>query len=98
MATKLIDYDSAEHFKDPEAQDELLRDAIEEGDARYLAHALGIIARARGMTEVAEATGMKRQALYRAFSNDGNPKLDTVLKLTKALGLRLTIEATPTAA
>jgi probable addiction module antidote protein len=63
MATKLIDYDSAEHFRDPEDQAELLRDAIAQGDPGYLAHAPGIIARARGMSAIAEETGVKRQAL-----------------------------------
>jgi probable addiction module antidote protein len=87
-----IPYDSAAGFTDPAAQAELLADAIAEGDAAYLAHALGIIARARGMVEVQRATGLNRQALYRGLSADGNPTLDTVLKVVKALGLKLTIE------
>ena len=52
MQAELLDFDSAEHFRDADAQEELLRDAIEQGNAGYLAHALGIIARARGMTKV----------------------------------------------
>jgi probable addiction module antidote protein len=92
MALKLIDYESADHFRSPEAQSELLADAVESGDVGYLAHALGIVARARGMTQLAQDTGIKRQALYRALSKDGNPTLDTVLKVTKALGLQMTIE------
>jgi probable addiction module antidote protein len=92
MATELIEYESADHFKDADAQGELLRDAVASGDAGYLAHALGIVARARGMTQVERDTGMKRQALYRALSKDGNPTLETVLKVTKALGLRLVVE------
>jgi probable addiction module antidote protein len=98
MPIQLIDYDSADHFKDPDAQAELLRDAIDEGDPGYLAHALGVIARARGMTEIAHETGMKRQALYRALSADGNPKLETIMKVIKALGLRLNIESVPSLA
>lgn len=93
MAIKLLDYDSAEHFRDPEAQGELLRDAIEQGEAGYLAHALGVIARARGMTQLERDTGMKRQALYRALAVDGNPTLATVMKVVKALGLEIKIEA-----
>ena len=92
MALKLIDYESADHFRTPEAQAELLADAVESGDVGYLAHALGIAARARGMTQLAHDTGIKRQALYRALSKNGNPTLDTVLKVTKALGLQMTIE------
>ncbi|UAK24168.1 addiction module antidote protein [Sphingomonas nostoxanthinifaciens] len=92
MTTELIDYDSAEHFKEPAAQTELLQDAIQQGDAGYLAHALGIIARARGMTQMERDTGMKRQALYRALATDGNPTLATVMKVLKALDLQIKIE------
>lgn len=91
MDIELVPYDSADHFKDPEAQEELLRDAIEVGDAAYLAHALGIVARARGMTNVQRETGMSRQALYRALSSKGNPTMETVFKVMKALGLKMTI-------
>lgn len=90
--TKLIDYDSAEHFADAEAQADLLRDAIEQRDPAYLAHAIGIVARAHGMTDLQKATGMKRQALYRAFSKEGNPTLATVMKALDALGLEIKIE------
>lgn len=89
---ELINYDSADHFKDADSQEELLRDAIETGDPGYLAHALGIVGRARGMTQMERDTGIKRQALYRALSKDGNPTLDTVFKVMKALGLRMRIE------
>ncbi len=92
MAITLLDYDSADHFRTPESQGDLLADAVESGDAGYLAHALGIIARAQGMSQVALDVGMKRQALYRALSKDGNPTLDTLFKVIKALDLRLTID------
>lgn len=92
MPIELIDYDSADHFRAPEDQAELLRDAIAQDDAGYLAHALGIIARAQGMSAIAEETGMKRQALYRTLSTQGNPTLDTLLKVTRALGLQMKIE------
>src|SRR5712672_705680 len=59
-------------------------------DAAYIAAALGDVARARGMTELAKRTGLTRMGLYKALSKDGNPSLDTVLKVLHALGLRLT--------
>jgi probable addiction module antidote protein len=92
MPTELINYDSADEFRTPEAQAELLADAMESRDAGYIAHALGIIARARGMGQLATDTGMKRQALYRALSKGGNPTLETLVKVTDALGLQITIE------
>ncbi|MBL8226587.1 MAG: putative addiction module antidote protein [Chromatiales bacterium] len=62
-------------------------------DAAGIARALGDIARARGMAHVARATGLSRESLYRALSADGNPSFATVLKVTKALGLRLSADA-----
>jgi probable addiction module antidote protein len=90
---ELLPYDSVEYFREhPDAQEELLADAVAEGHAGYLAHAIGIIARARGMTDMQNKTGIKRQALYRAFSESGNPTLETLLKMLDALDLRLKIE------
>jgi probable addiction module antidote protein len=90
---ELLPYDSVEYFRQhPDAQEELLADAVAEGHAGYLAHAIGIIARARGMTDMQEKTGIKRQALYRAFSESGNPTLETLLKMLDALNLKLKIE------
>lgn len=62
-------------------------------DAAYIAAALGDVARARGMTELAKRTGLTRMGLYKALSKEGNPSLDTVLKVLHALGLRLTAKA-----
>lgn len=62
-------------------------------DAAGIARALGDIARAKGMAQVARATGLSRESLYRALSADGNPSFATVLKVTKALGLRLSADA-----
>ena len=93
MKVELLPYDSAPFFRDnPEFQEELLADAVAEGHAGDLAHAIGIIARARGMTDMQEKTGIKRQALYRAFSKSGNPTLETLLKMLDALDLKLKIE------
>ena len=62
-------------------------------DAALLAKALGDIARARGMVQLAKDTGLTREGLYKALSKDGNPRLDTVLKVMRALGLRFTAQA-----
>jgi probable addiction module antidote protein len=63
--------------------------AFADGDAGEIAEALGVVARARGMSQIAEATGLTRQSLYMALSSDGNPELATVLKVIRALGFRL---------
>lgn len=92
MSIELSRFDAAEHLTDPEDQAELLADAISSGDAGYVAHALGVVARARGMSEVAREVGVNRQALYKALSKDGNPTLDTLFRVMKALHLRMKIE------
>jgi probable addiction module antidote protein len=82
-------FDAAEYLNDAESQAELLSDAFNSGDARYITHALGVVARARGMANVAREAGVTREALYKALSNDGDPKLSTLLGVTKALGVKL---------
>lgn len=94
MTIELTRFDPAEYLTDPQDQAELLDEAFSTGDARFIAHALGTIARARGMTEVERATGMRRTALYRALSANGNPTLETLLKVTKALGLSVSVKVT----
>lgn len=89
MATKTLPFDPADHLTDPEDQAELLNDALDTGDAVYIANALGIIARARGMSEVARGAGVTREALYKAFSDKGDPKLSTLLGVLKTLDLKL---------
>ena len=78
------------HLSSPEAQQELLSDAFASGNAAYIADALGIIARARGMTEVAKEAGVTREALYKSLSEDGDPRLTTLLGVARALGVTLT--------
>jgi len=85
--------DPVRHLTSPEAQAELLSDAMQTGDAGYIANALGVIARARGMTEVARGAGITREALYRALSEDGDPRLTTLLGVMRSLGLRLSVQA-----
>lgn len=95
MPLETAPFDAAEYLGDPEAQAEFLRDAMETGDAGFIAHALGIIVRARGMTQVARQAGLSREALYKALSPAGNPTLSTLLGVMKALGLRLEVSALP---
>lgn len=92
MAIETIPFDAAEFLDDAESQAELVVDAFDSGDARYIAHALGIVARARGMTQVAKDAGVTREALYRALSQEGDPKLSTLLGVLKALGISLHAE------
>ena len=93
MAIKTLPLDPARHLTSPEAQAELRSDAMQTGDAGYIANALGVIARARGMTEVARGAGITREALYRALSEDGDPRLTTLLGVMRSLGLRLSVQA-----
>lgn len=88
MATK--PYDSAEYLASDEAIAEYLAAAVEEGDAATFRHALGVVARARGMTQIARDSGLSRESLYKALSDDGNPSLDTTMRVLKALNVRLT--------
>jgi probable addiction module antidote protein len=76
-------------FQEKDAQIMLLADAMESGHAGYLANALGTIARARGMTQVAKDAGVTREALYKSLSEDGDPRLSTLLGVLKALDVKL---------
>jgi probable addiction module antidote protein len=84
-------FDPADFIDTPETQLELLRDAFASGEARYVAVALGTVARARGMTEIAREAGVTREALYRALSEDGDPRLSTFMGVIGALGLELSV-------
>lgn len=89
MATETIPFDAAKYLDTPEAQAELVADAFETGDASYIAAALGTVARARSMTKVAKDAGVTREALYKALSADGDPKLSTLLGVMRALDLSI---------
>ncbi|GMM59791.1 putative addiction module antidote protein [Novosphingobium sp. IK01] len=93
MTIELTPFDAAEYLTEPEDQAELLADALETCDVHVIAKAIGIVARAHGMTELAKETGIKRQQLYRSLGPDGNPTLETMLKVLPALGLKMRIEA-----
>jgi probable addiction module antidote protein len=88
---QLRKWDSAEHLKTEEDMAEYLEACLEEAgdDPAFIVKALGTIARAHGMTQVARDAGLSRESLYRALSGEGNPEFVTILKVVKALGLRL---------
>ncbi|MGN6807063.1 MAG: addiction module antidote protein [Trinickia sp.] len=90
MAEKLTVYDPAEDLGSEAAMAEFMAAAFETNDAGYIAHALGVVARAKGMAQIAGQTGLSREQLYRSFSERGNPTLKTMLSVVKALGLELT--------
>jgi probable addiction module antidote protein len=86
-------FDPSKYLDTEESQLELLADAFESGNAAYVADALGVVARARGMSEIAREAGVTREALYKSLSAGGDPKLSTLLGVLKALRFRLSIEA-----
>lgn len=88
-------YDVAEHLRTPEEMAAYLEASLEEArsDAAFVAKALGNIARARGMAQVARDAGLSRESLYKALSGERTPTFDTILKVVAALGLKLRAEA-----
>jgi probable addiction module antidote protein len=84
-------YDVAEHLRTPKEMAAYLEACLEEadGDAAFVAKALGDIARAKGMSQVARDTGLSRESLYKALSGDRSPSFDTILKVVEALGIKL---------
>ena len=95
--TVTTSYDVAEHLRTPEGMAAYLEACLDEadGDAAFVAKALGDLARAKGMTQVARDAGLSRESLYKALSGKRTPSFDTVLKVIGALGLRLHAEAGP---
>lgn len=89
MAIRTKAFDSAKYLDTPEDHADLLSDALASGHTGYIAAALGTIARAHGMSRLAEETGLNRATLYAALKEDGNPTLDTVMRVTKAVGISL---------
>lgn len=88
---KTKQFDPAEYLDDRESIAAYMSDALESEDPAFVADALGVVARARGMSEIAREAGVSRESLYRSLSSDGNPELATVLKVMHALGLRLSV-------
>jgi probable addiction module antidote protein len=89
--TKTIPWDSAEHLKTDEDIADYLEAVFEDGDPALITHALGVVARAKGMSQIAQAAGLGRESLYKALSPEGNPEFATVLKVVSALGLKLKV-------
>ena len=87
--TQTRPWDVVEHLETEEDMAAYLEATLEEGDPALIAAALGDIARAKGMTQIARETGLGRESLYKALSPEGNPELATVLRVVRALGLRL---------
>lgn len=93
MAIKTTQWDPAEYLDTPEAMAAYLEAAFEEGDPTLITAALGDIARAKGMTQLARDTGLTREALYKALSPDGDPRLSTFFGVMKALGMKIEARA-----
>ena len=89
MPTTTRPFDMAEQLRDEQDIAAYLTLVLEEGDPGELAHALGVIARARGMTQIAAEAGMGREALYKALRADASPRFETILKVMHALGIKL---------
>ena len=84
-------FDVADFLDSEEAIQEYFRQVVEDGDPDEIVRALGHIARARGMTQLAKDTGLGRESLYKALSEGSKPRFDTIMRVTKALGLTLTV-------
>ena len=91
--TKTYPYDSAEYLNSSEAIGAYLEEALETNDPAFIAKALGTVARARGMSQIAKKAGLSRESLYKALGTGGNPEFGTVIRVMQALGLKLSITA-----
>ncbi len=90
---ELKKFDVIDFLDSDEALVEYLNAALAENDPKYFAKALGNVARAKGMSSISEVSGVGRQSLYRALSEEGNPRIDTLFKTLEALNVRLAITA-----
>ncbi len=90
MAEKITTFDPAEALTSDDAVASFMAEAFASEDTGYIAHAIGVVARAKGMTQIANETGLSREQLYRSFSETGNPTLKTTMAVMKALGVELT--------
>lgn len=95
MPTKIRKWDSAKYLDSQEDIQSYLEAVLEEGgdDPAYVVHALGVIARAKNMSQLARETGLSREGIYKALSEEGNPTFATVTKIAKALGLQIKFES-----
>jgi probable addiction module antidote protein len=89
MSEKLTAYDPAEDLVSDEGIAYFMTEAFRTEDTAVIAHAIGIVARAKGMTQIAAETGLSREQLYRSFSKNGNPSLKSTFAVMKALGIQM---------
>lgn len=92
MSNQTTPFDPAEYLDTPDGIAAYLEGAFADGDPAEIADALGVVARAKGMSALSRDTGLSRQALYKALGEDGNPSLASVVKVTRAMGLRLSVQ------
>lgn len=92
MVVELLPFDPADHLQSEEDILYFLEAAMEGNDHAHIARALGVVARSKGMTEIARKTGLGRQALYAALSENGNPTLETLTSVLGALGFELSVQ------
>ncbi|WP_072396432.1 addiction module antidote protein [Hyphomicrobium sp. CS1GBMeth3] len=85
-------FDASKYLTDEADVAAYVAEAFRTNDTEHIAHAIGVAAKARGMTRIAEISGLSRESLYRALSADGAPQFETIQKVLSALGLRLTVE------
>ena len=91
-AKKATPFDAAKYLDSDEAVSEYISEALLTCDVNMITHAIGVAAKARGMTQIAEQAGLSRESLYKALSGDGNPQFETIFRVLTALGLRLRAE------
>ena len=92
MTIETFPFEPERYFQSEAAQQRLLAEALDSGDTAWLTHAIGIVARARGINDAAKASGLSRQVLCAAFGPKGNPTISTVMKVLAALGLGLALK------
>ena len=94
MSVKVTRWDSADYLETDEDIQNYLEACLDEAgdDPAFIVHALGVVARAKNMSQLARDTGLSREGLYKAFSEDGNPTFATVAKVAKALGLQISFQ------
>lgn len=91
MSKKIRDFDMAKCLSSKENMRKYFRQVMEDGDVEEIVTALGHIAKAKGMTQLARDTGLARESLYKSLTGNVNPRFDTIMRVTKALGLKLTV-------
>jgi probable addiction module antidote protein len=95
MKAKTTRFDAADYLDSEERQIAYITAALETGDADFVRDALGIVARARGMGEIAKGAGLNRESLYKALGETGNPEFSTIMRVLRAMGLTLSARPTP---